>query len=49
MAQGELGKQLPITSQDELGQLTRSFNQMSADLARGDAERKRLPPISPTT
>ena len=42
MAQGELGKQLPITSQDELGQLTRSFNQMSADLARGDAERKRL-------
>jgi Signal transduction histidine kinase len=42
MAQGELGKQLPVTSQDELGQLTRSFNQMSADLARGDAERKRL-------
>lgn len=42
VAQGELGKQLPVTSQDELGQLTRSFNQMSADLARGDAERKRL-------
>jgi len=42
MAQGELGRQLPVSSQDELGQLTRSFNQMSADLARGDAERKRL-------
>lgn len=42
LAQGELGKQVPVTSQDELGQLTQTFNQMSADLARGDQERRRM-------
>ncbi|MFZ3070302.1 MAG: ATP-binding protein [Anaerolineaceae bacterium] len=42
LAQGELGKQVPVTSRDELGQLTQTFNQMSADLARGDQERKRM-------
>lgn len=42
LAQGELDQQVPVTSQDELGQLTATFNQMSADLARADQQRKRL-------
>jgi two-component system OmpR family sensor kinase/two-component system sensor histidine kinase BaeS len=33
---------VPVTSKDELGQLTASFNQMSADLYHADQERKRL-------
>lgn len=39
---GELGKQVEITSQDEIGQLSETFNQMSADLARVDTQRKQL-------
>lgn len=42
MAQGTLGQQVDITSEDEIGRLSESFNLMSADLARADAERKRL-------
>jgi len=42
LAHGELDQQVPVTSQDELGQLTATFNQMSADLARADQQRKRL-------
>ncbi len=42
LAKGNLDQQLPITSQDELGQLTETFNQMSADLALVDAQRKRM-------
>jgi len=42
MARGELGRQVPVTSKDELGQLTASFNQMSADLSHADQQRKRL-------
>jgi len=42
LAKGNLEQQLPVTSQDELGQLTETFNQMSADLASADAQRKRL-------
>jgi signal transduction histidine kinase len=42
LAQGELEQQIPVSSQDELGQLTRTFNQMSADLAQADQQRKRL-------
>lgn len=42
LAQGELRQQVPVTSKDELGQLTTTFNQMSADLAKADEQRKRL-------
>ncbi len=42
LAKGALEQQVPVTSQDELGQLTASFNQMSADLFKADQERKRL-------
>ncbi len=42
LAHGKLDQQVPVTSQDELGQLTATFNQMSADLARADQQRKRL-------
>ncbi len=42
LARGDLQQQVPVTSQDELGQLTATFNQMSADLARSDQQRKRM-------
>ena len=42
MARGELNQQAPVTSNDELGQLTATFNQMSADLDRADQQRKRM-------
>lgn len=42
LARGNLEQQVPVTSQDELGQLTLTFNQMSADLLRSDQERKRM-------
>lgn len=42
MADGALEQSVEISSQDEIGQLTDAFNRMSADLARVDAERKRL-------
>jgi len=42
MAQGALGQQVDVTSNDEIGRLGESFNRMSTDLARADAERKRL-------
>lgn len=42
MAQGELLQKVPVTSQDELGQLTTTFNQMSEDLVHADEQRKRL-------
>lgn len=42
LAHGNLQQQVPVTSTDELGQLTATFNQMSADLARADEQRKRL-------
>lgn len=42
LAEGELRQQVPVTSTDELGQLTTTFNQMSDDLARADEQRKRL-------
>ncbi len=42
LARGELNQQVPVTSQDELGQLTQTFNQMSADLEKADQQRKRM-------
>jgi two-component system, OmpR family, sensor histidine kinase BaeS len=42
LARGSLEQQVPVTSQDELGLLTATFNQMSADLARSDQQRKRM-------
>ncbi len=42
LARGNLEQQVPVTSQDELGQLTTTFNQMSGDLARADQQRKRM-------
>jgi signal transduction histidine kinase len=42
LARGDLEQKVPVTSQDELGQLTSTFNQMSADLAQADQQRKRM-------
>ncbi len=42
LATGDLQQQLPVTSQDELGQLTETFNKMSAELFEADQKRKRL-------
>lgn len=42
MAQGELEQQVPVRSQDELGELAASFNQMSADLARANDLRRQM-------
>lgn len=42
LAHGNLQQQVPVTSEDELGQLTATFNQMSNELARVDEDRKRL-------
>ena len=42
MAKGALGQQVAVNSNDEIGRLGESFNRMSTDLARADAERKRL-------
>ncbi len=42
LAKGDLKQQVPVTSEDELGLLTTTFNQMSADLVQADEERKRM-------
>lgn len=42
MAQGDLAQQVPVRSEDELGQLAASFNQMSAQLARSQALRRQM-------
>jgi two-component system OmpR family sensor kinase/two-component system sensor histidine kinase BaeS len=42
LARGNLQQQVPVTSQDELGELTITFNQMSADLVQADQQRKRM-------
>jgi signal transduction histidine kinase len=42
LARGNLEQQVPVTSQDELGLLTTTFNQMSSDLLHADQQRKRL-------
>jgi two-component system OmpR family sensor kinase/two-component system sensor histidine kinase BaeS len=42
LARGDLQQEVPVTSQDELGQLMATFNQMSTDLAHADQQRKRM-------
>ncbi len=42
MARGDLHQQVPVTSKDEIGLLTTTFNQMSADLDQADQQRKRM-------
>ncbi len=42
VADGELGYQVDINSQDELGRLAASFNSMSKDLEKADLSRKQM-------
>jgi two-component system sensor histidine kinase BaeS len=42
MAAGQLGHQVQVRSQDEIGQLATSFNQMSSDLAQESQVRKQM-------
>ena len=42
VAQGDLGHQVPVRTQDELGELAKSFNQMSADLAQASQIRRQM-------
>jgi signal transduction histidine kinase len=42
MALGQLEQQVPVHSKDELGELARSFNQMSVDLARANQSRRQM-------
>ena len=42
MASGNLGQQVTVRSEDELGELAASFNQMSGDLARAREARRQM-------
>ena len=42
MAAGNLHQQVSIQSQDEIGELARAFNQMSADLVRANQARRQM-------
>jgi signal transduction histidine kinase len=42
MAHGRLAQQVTVRSKDELGELARSFNQMSADLAQANQSRRQM-------
>ncbi|WP_433299332.1 ATP-binding protein [Actinoplanes sp. CA-030573] len=42
MAQGDYTRRVRATSQDEVGQLAEAFNQMAADLAAADQQRREL-------
>ncbi len=41
-AKGEFGRQVKVHSKDEIGQLARDFNQMSADLAHLSEQRRQM-------
>ena len=42
LADGQLGHQVPVTTRDEIGELTRAFNQMSHDLAHSEHLRQQM-------
>jgi signal transduction histidine kinase len=42
VAEGDLSVQVPVRSQDEIGQLGRAFNQMTSDLAHADQLRRNM-------
>lgn len=42
MSKGELGRQVAVRSNDELGDLATAFNQMSSDLAKATALRRQM-------
>jgi signal transduction histidine kinase len=42
LARGELGQQVAVRANDEIGQLAQAFNQMSADLARASQLRRQM-------
>lgn len=42
LAAGDLGHQVPVRTADEIGELARSFNRMSADLAHSNQLRKQM-------
>lgn len=42
LARGQLGQKVPVRSQDEIGELARAFNQMSADLETATRARKQM-------
>jgi len=42
VAEGNLGLQVPVRSKDEMGELAKSFNKMSTDLARSTETRKQI-------
>ncbi len=42
LAQGRLNQQVPVRSKDELGELSETFNQMTADLAHANNLRKQM-------
>lgn len=42
VAKGKLEQKVPVRSQDELGELAKSFNQMSSDLARSNQARRQM-------
>ncbi|MEZ4519939.1 MAG: HAMP domain-containing protein [Chloroflexota bacterium] len=42
VAQGELGRQVPVRTRDDLGELATSFNHMSEDLARANQTRQQM-------
>ncbi|HRF49142.1 MAG TPA: ATP-binding protein [Anaerolineales bacterium] len=42
MTAGELGAEVPVTSRDEIGELAKSFNRMSRELARSNNARRQM-------